>query len=83
MRVAAKNCPTGRPAPLCSGAIPLYDRANTTATVYLPAREAAAVTEGGKGLTQAKGIKLLRMEADQVVLATESGTYRFEAKTSP
>jgi alpha-L-rhamnosidase len=54
--------------------------ANTTATVYLPARDASAITESGKDLTQAQGLKLLRTEGDRVVLRVESGTYRFAAK---
>jgi len=52
---------------------------NTTATVYLPAKDAAAVTEGGRALAQAKGVKLLRMENGCAVLAVESGSYVFDA----
>jgi alpha-L-rhamnosidase len=51
--------------------------ANTTATVYLPAREAGSITESGKALAQAQGVKFLRTEGDRAVLAVESGTYRF------
>ena len=52
--------------------------ANTTATVYVPAASAAQVTEGGKLLAKVKGIRLLRVEDGWVVIAVESGSYRFE-----
>lgn len=54
--------------------------ANTTATVYLPAKSAENVTEGGRPLAKARGVKFLRQEGDRVVLALESGSYRFVAK---
>jgi alpha-L-rhamnosidase len=53
--------------------------ANTTATVYIPARDLASVTEGGRPLAQAQGVKFLRREGDRLVLAVESGSYRFSA----
>jgi len=53
--------------------------ANTTATVYIPVRDLASVTENGRPLEQAQGVKLLRREGDRVVLAVESGSYRFGA----
>ena len=56
--------------------------ANTTATVYLPAHNAASISESGKKLARAKGVKLLRIEGDRVVLAIESGTYHFTASES-
>ena len=54
--------------------------ANTTATVYLPARDANSVREGGKPLAQAPGVKFVRMEDDRAVLEVGSGSYQF---TSP
>jgi alpha-L-rhamnosidase len=61
--------------------------ANTTATVYLPVRPATPpsanpgnITESGRSLDQAKGVKLLRMENDRVVLEVESGSYHFAVK---
>ena len=51
--------------------------ANTTATVYLPATRKDKITEGGKSLAEAKSVKVLRMENNSVVLAVESGSYRF------
>jgi alpha-L-rhamnosidase len=53
---------------------------NTTATVYVPAPDAGLVTEAGKPLEKAEGVKILRAEAGSVILAVESGTYRFAAK---
>jgi alpha-L-rhamnosidase len=53
--------------------------ANTTATVYLPARDVGSITESGKDLAQAQGVKFLRTEGDRAVLAVESGAYRFVA----
>jgi alpha-L-rhamnosidase len=51
--------------------------ANTTATVYVPASTAASVTEGGVPLDKAVGVKRLSEEDGSVVLAVESGAYRF------
>ena len=51
--------------------------ANATATVYVPARDGAAVTEGGNTIDKTKGVKFLRMENSAAVYAVDSGTYRF------
>lgn len=53
--------------------------ANTTATVFLPAKDAASITESGKPLSAIEGVKALRMEGDRALLTVESGTYRFAA----
>jgi alpha-L-rhamnosidase len=53
--------------------------ANVTATVYVPAADAASVTESGKPAATAEGVKLLRSEAGQAVFAVQSGSYRFAA----
>ena len=50
---------------------------NTTATVYVPAKEAAGVTESGKPAAQAKGVKFLRMEDGSAVYEVGSGCYQF------
>jgi len=50
---------------------------NTTATVYVPAKEAARVTEGAKPAGQAEGVRFLRMEEGAAVYEVESGQYRF------
>jgi alpha-L-rhamnosidase len=54
--------------------------ANATATVCVPAASAEAVTEGGRPLATAKGVKLLRAEGGAVVLEVESGEYRFAVR---
>jgi alpha-L-rhamnosidase len=53
--------------------------ANTTATVYLPAGDAAAVTEGGKTIDKVKGVKFLRLENGAAVYGVGSGSYRFQS----
>lgn len=50
--------------------------ANTTATVFVPAKSAEAVTESSQPLAVAEGVKFLRMEGDRAVLAVASGRYR-------
>jgi alpha-L-rhamnosidase len=54
--------------------------ANTTATVYLPAASTDQITESGHVLAKVKGVKFLRQEAGHVVLAVESGSYKFVSK---
>jgi alpha-L-rhamnosidase len=54
---------------------------NTTATVYLPAKNVRSVTESGKPVEQATGVRFLRQEKDQVVLNVGSGSYMFDSKT--
>jgi hypothetical protein len=53
--------------------------ANTTATVYVPAKDAAAVAESGKPADKADGVKFLRMENNAAVFAVGSGTYQFQS----
>jgi len=50
---------------------------NTTATVMLPANGAQSITESGKPLDQAEGVRWLRQERDRAVLAIGSGSYHF------
>lgn len=52
---------------------------NTTATVYVPARDKSAVTESGKPAEKAGGIAFLRMEDGAAVYRVGSGNYRFAA----
>ncbi|MBI4325728.1 MAG: family 78 glycoside hydrolase catalytic domain [Chloroflexi bacterium] len=52
---------------------------NTTATVHVPAKDAALVTEGDQPAAQAKGVKLLRMEAGAAVFHVGSGSYLFQS----
>jgi alpha-L-rhamnosidase len=51
--------------------------ANTTATVYVPAQSQSQVTEGGKAIAKASGLKWLKQEDGYAVFAVGSGTYRF------
>ncbi|MEI6605491.1 MAG: family 78 glycoside hydrolase catalytic domain [Verrucomicrobiota bacterium] len=52
---------------------------NTSATVYVPAKDAAGVTEAGKPAGQAAGVKFLKMDNGAAVFAVESGTYQFNS----
>ena len=57
--------------------------ANTTATVYLPlnpASNSSAITESGRTLESARGVKLLRAENNCAVMEVGSGSYHFVAK---
>ena len=51
--------------------------ANTTATVYLPAKNVDSIRVGWRSLANSKDVKFLRLENGYAVLAVESGTYRF------
>ena len=51
---------------------------NATATVYMPAKDAATVIESGKPVAQAKDVKFLRQEDGCAVYEVGSGSYRFE-----
>ncbi|MFA6562306.1 MAG: family 78 glycoside hydrolase catalytic domain [Verrucomicrobiia bacterium] len=51
--------------------------ANTTATVFVPAKSADAITESGKPLSKASGVRFLRMDGDRAVLEVEAGSYKF------
>jgi len=52
---------------------------NTTATVWLSAKDAGAVTEAGRPVKGAKGVKFLRAEGGAALFEVESGTYAFGA----
>jgi len=64
--------------------------ANTTATLYVPAKDASAVTEGGKAAGQVHGVQFLRMEngtasgiaAQTAVFEVRSGDYKFSPLVS-
>jgi len=51
--------------------------ANTTATVYVPAKNAESITEGRRPINESEQIKFLRMEDGCAVFAVGSGNYRF------
>jgi len=46
--------------------------------VYVPAKDAAGVTESGKPVAKAEGVTFLRMEHNAAVYEVGSGRYRFE-----
>ncbi len=51
--------------------------ANTTATIHIPAARAEDVTEGGKALADAEGIRVEQAGEGIVALSVGSGVYRF------
>ena len=51
--------------------------ANTVASVYLPAKDAANIRESGHAVAEADGVKFQRMEGDRTVCEVGSGTYHF------
>jgi len=53
--------------------------ANTTATVFIPAKDARTVTESGKLAGKTSGVKLLNFEKNNAVFAVESGIYHFRS----
>jgi alpha-L-rhamnosidase len=50
---------------------------NTTATLHVPARDQASVTESGRPVAQAAGVKFLRHENGAAIFAVGAGNYRF------
>ena len=53
--------------------------ANTSATVHLPASQAASVRESGRTLDAAKGVRWLRQDKDRIILEVGSGRYEFQS----
>lgn len=53
---------------------------NTTATVHVPAKDQASVTESGKPAAQSAGVEFLRMEDGAAVFAIGSGVYDFQSR---
>jgi len=56
---------------------------NTTATVYVPARDAASVEESGQPASRAPGVRYVRMEKGAAVYEVGSGGYHFESSWTP
>lgn len=52
---------------------------NTTATIHVPAKDAASVRESGKPAASVDGLRFLRMENGAAVFAAASGNYQFSA----
>ena len=53
---------------------------NSLATVYVPAKNPAEVTESGKPVSEAKGVKFLRQQGDLAVFEIGSGQYAFQSR---
>jgi alpha-L-rhamnosidase len=53
---------------------------NTTATVYLPTKDATSVTESGKAASASDGVKLLRTDPNASVFEIASGHYTFTCR---
>ncbi len=51
--------------------------ANTSATVFIPAKNARDVTESGAAARKAKGVNFLRQEDGNAVFEVSSGNYQF------
>jgi alpha-L-rhamnosidase len=56
---------------------------NSTATIFVPAKDAASVTESGKPASEVEGVKFLRMENGTAVYAVGSGSYQFQSQLWP
>jgi len=52
---------------------------NTTATIYIPAKSAAEVTESGKPASNAVGVRFLEMENGKAIFNVQSGNYSFKS----
>ncbi len=52
----------------------------TTATVYVPTKDASSVREGGKSAVEAECVKLVRTETGAAVYEVGSGEYSFVSK---
>jgi alpha-L-rhamnosidase len=53
---------------------------NSAATIYIPAKNAKSITEGGRRISSLKGFTFLRMEGQAAVYEIGSGDYRFKSK---
>jgi alpha-L-rhamnosidase len=51
--------------------------ANTTATLYVPATNADAVSESGRKAAESAGVNFVRLEGDRAVFRIGSGEYHF------
>ena len=56
--------------------------ANTSATVFVPAADAAYVTESGQLASRAAGVQFVRMEDGAAVYEVGAGRYHFEARVA-
>lgn len=56
---------------------------NVTATVFVPAKDVAEISEGGRPASGADGVTFVRMEEGAAVFEVGAGRYRFVAKWAP
>jgi alpha-L-rhamnosidase len=56
---------------------------NTTAKVFIPARDVNHVLEGGQTVTRANGVTYLEQEGIYAVFLVDSGEYRFSSSSVP
>ena len=56
--------------------------ANATATLHAPTADAATITEGGRPVGEAPGLRLDGTEGDRTVLHLDAGTYTFVVKSA-
>jgi len=54
--------------------------ANTTATICLPTTDLAGITESGRTMDKAEGVKFLRQDQDKAMFEVGSGTYKFASE---
>jgi len=57
--------------------------ANSTATVYVPARTAADVTVNGLSIMKVKHVTFRKMESNRAVIDIGAGSYEFQMKKTP
>jgi len=57
--------------------------ANTTATICIPSVNSVGITESGKSLANAPGVKFLRVENNKAFVEVGSGTYEFASEIKP
>ncbi|NLH43771.1 MAG: family 78 glycoside hydrolase catalytic domain, partial [Planctomycetes bacterium] len=55
---------------------------NTTATVILPTTDAKTITESGRPLANAKGVKVISIEPNEMTLEVQPGAYEFRSAVS-
>lgn len=54
--------------------------ANTTTTIYVPAKDKASITESGAPVENAKGVRFLSMENGFFIFDVTSGSYSFSSR---
>jgi hypothetical protein len=54
--------------------------ANTTATLYLPAKSAESVTEGGTPTAESEGVKFVAVQGERALYELTSGRFKFQSE---